>query len=123
MLSVTDPDDDRRVAALRRQLYAVDSTVSRQRTMATPAQTERIQSLVARIQDQFRVEIAVYRSAAEAATDHGDAPQPFTAPRNEVLVSRTARKGPVIYRMTVGEEIGHRYDAAFRRVIAAGEGA
>jgi hypothetical protein len=122
-LTVTKPIDDRRVAALRRELTAVDAAVSHQQTMATAAQTRRIQALVQQIQDQFRVEVAVYRSAAEAAADHGDAQQPFTSPRNAVLVSRVARKGPVVYRMTVGGEIGSHYDAAFRRVIDAGEGA
>jgi hypothetical protein len=122
-LTVTKPIDDHRVAGLRRKLYAVDAAVSHQSTMATAAQTRRIQALVEQIQDQFRVEVAVYRSAAEAAADHGDAQQPFTSPRNAVLVSRVARKGPVVYRMTVGGEVGSRYDAAFRRLIDAGEGA
>ena len=122
-LTVTDPDDDRRIAVLRRRLYAVDSAVSQQQTMATAAQTRQIQALVAAIQNKFRVEVAVYRSAAEAAADRRDAPQPFTTPTNAPLVSRVARKGAVVYRMTVAEDVGDRYDVAFRRLIAAGEGA
>lgn len=123
LLTVTDPGDDRKVEQLRRQLFAVDSTVSRQGTMATPAQTTRIQELVAGIQNQFRVEVAVYPSAADAAADQRDARQPFTSPREVVLVTHATRKGTVVYRLTVAEDVGDRYDAAFRKVVEAAEGA
>ena len=123
LLTVTDPGDDRKVEQLRRQLFAVDSTVSRQGTMATPAQTPRIQELVAGIQNQFRVEVAVYPSAADAAADQRDARQPFTSPREVVLVTHATRKGTVVYRLTVAEDVGDRYDAAFRKVVEPAEGA
>ena len=123
LLTVTDPDDDRKVEQLRRRLYAVDSAVSRQGTMETPAQAARIQQLVAGIQNQFRVEVAVYESAADAAADQRDARQPFTTARTVQLVTQATRKGTVVYRLTVAEELGGRYDAAFRKVVDAAEGA
>jgi hypothetical protein len=91
--------------------------------MATPAQTARIQQLVAGIQNQFRVEVAVYGSEEDAAADQRDARQPFATSRDVQLVTHALRKGTVVYRLTVDEELGDRYEASFRKLVDAGQGA
>jgi hypothetical protein len=122
IIAVTNPADDRAVARMAHELKALDLTVSQQRVPETTAQAQRVKTLVAALQSQFRVEVHIFRSPSDAVVGihrgvAGQAPGPTGSP---LSVLRSRRMGSIVYLTSFNPgTIG--VDAAFQRVIAVAQ--